>query len=115
MILAGSLPLGVLNLFKMKVITEIMEFSNVGSVEDDYRRLIGNLMRELPQKDANARNNGLPNHFDIEDIHTIAAFDRDFVRRCIERFQVQTHYVLLQNGRITITENGRQHFNEYRH
>jgi hypothetical protein len=47
--------------------------------------LTGNLMRELSQKDANARNNGLPNDFGIEDIHTIAAYGRDFTRRCIER------------------------------
>ena len=88
-----------------------MELSNVRSVEDDYRMLIGNLMRELSQKDANARNNGLPNDFAIEDIHTIAAYGIDLGLVGIERFQAQAQYVLLQNGKITLTDDGRQHCN----
>jgi hypothetical protein len=85
-------------------------FSSVRSVEDDYRMLIG-IWWEHSQKDANARNNGLPNDFALEDIHTIAAYGRDFARRCIERFRAQTQYVLLQNGKITLTDDGRQHCN----
>jgi hypothetical protein len=68
MIVAGPLPLKVRILFRRKVIAEIMELSNVGSVEDDYSRLTGNLMRELSKG-----HKRLPTDFGIEDIHTIAA------------------------------------------
>jgi hypothetical protein len=88
--------------------------SNTGTLEDDCRRLIGNLMRELCQKDANARNNGLPNDFALEEMQNIGGYDNDFKRTCIQRFQAQRRYLdVLQNGRITLTEDGRQHCNEY--
>jgi hypothetical protein len=70
-----------------------MKFSNVNSIEDDCRALIGNLMRELYQKDAHAKNNGLPTDFALEEIQNIAAYGNDFKRRCIQQFQAQTHYI----------------------
>jgi hypothetical protein len=103
----------LINYLKRK---EVMEFgpSNVGKIRDDCRALIGNLMRELAQRDAHARNNGLPTHFPLEEIQNIASYDNDFKRRCIQQFQAQTQYVVLSpDGRIALTQAGRNHFNEF--
>jgi hypothetical protein len=59
------------------------------------------------------RNNGRPTDFALDDIRGIAAFDDTFKQRCIQYFQAQLGFVNLANGRIQLTQPGRNNCNQY--
>ena len=86
--------------------------SNVGSPEDDRRKLRVRIMRQLCPKDANARHNGRPTDFPIdEDLR--GGYDVLYLNRELPIFQNDTGYIqILPNGRITLTDTGRQHCND---
>ena len=69
-------------------------------------------MRELCPKDSNARHNGRPTDFPIDD-ELRGGFDMPYLHQELPRFQNETAYIrLLGNGRITLTEEGRAHCND---
>jgi hypothetical protein len=87
--------------------------SNLDTLEEACGKLIVNLMRELCQKDSDAMNNDRPTDFALSDIKTISAFDNAFKQRCIQQFQAGRGFVHLANGRIRLTQVGREHCYEY--
>jgi hypothetical protein len=85
------------------------------SVDDpaaNRRRLRIRIMRELCPKDANARNNGRPTDFPIDD-ELRGGYEMQYLNQELPIFQNETGYIeLLTNRRITLTHIGRQHCND---
>jgi hypothetical protein len=87
------------------------------SIEDperDKKIITNNLMRELCQMDKYARRNGHSNEFNIESITSIQAFGKKIIHTFIEEFDRKTGYIqILPNGKIRLTELGRNHCSEF--
>jgi hypothetical protein len=87
--------------------------SNLDTDAESCKKLIANLMSELCQKDKEARNNGRPTDFALDEIYHMKAFDDAFKQKCIQDFQAKTGFVNLANGRIRLTQPGIDNCNQY--
>lgn len=83
---------------------------SIDDPEGDKQLLTNNIMTELCQKDDEARKNTLNREFKIDDIKTIKAFDKDYVKIFLKWFEKNKGYLrILPDDKISLTDLGRSH------
>jgi len=98
-------PTPIYNYIPESDIRMIMEgVSNLDTLEEACGKLIVNLMRELCQKDSDVMNNYRPT-----DWHSTTDSSSDVYNN----FKLEEVFVHLANGRIRLTQVGREHCYEY--
>jgi hypothetical protein len=88
----------------------IMNMTNVGGPEEDRQKLRTRIMRELCPIDEVATRNGQSTIFDVENIR--GAYDREYVDQELPIFQRERGFISYRDGRISLTELGREHYND---